>query len=224
MKAESRTETTRSAAVDASAVEETAVEESAAEPKYQLPVGEALVAVRLRAGYSIESAALKLGITTRHLLHIEAGLRTPNPELLADFEELYGLEFERLESRTWATRIPPRYDLETNTLWLGWLPIEADIGDNEKLVRSIAAALRTMRSLNDHQPLYLRGSEFPVLSPLFDLEDLHLPFYFMRYLHQTFQEASWLYTSLCEEAAKVAERRKVEAEANLNMVVARALA
>lgn len=195
----------------------------ATEPTYQLPMGEALVTVRRRAGYSIESAAIELGITSRHLLHIEAGLRTPSAELLGEIEEVYGIELERLESRSWADRIPPRYDVETNTLWLGWLPIEADIGDNEKMVRSIAAALRTMRSLSDHQPLYLRGSEFPVLSPLFDLDDLHLPFYFMRYLHQTFQEASWLYTALCAEADKLAERRKVEAQANLNMVVARAL-
>lgn len=198
--------------------------EETQEPQYQLPVGEALVAVRQRSGYSLDSAARELGISVRHLLHIEAGLRTPSQELLGHIEEIYGFELDRLESRTWAERIPPRYDLETGTLWLGWLPIEAEAGENEKLVRSIAAALRTMRSMNDHQPVYLRGSEFPVLSPLFDLEDLHLPFYFMRYLHQTFQEASWLYTALCEEAERIADRRKVQAEADLNMVMARALA
>ena len=192
-------------------------------PVYQIPVGEALLTVRRRLTLSLESAARELGLSARHLSQIESGIRTPSPKLLETFESVYEIEMARLESRSWAERVPPRFDVETGTLWLGWLPIQTDVGDNEKLVRSLAAALRTMRSLGDHQPVYLRGSEFPVLGPLFDLDDLHLPFYFMRYLRLTWQEASWLYTALAQEVDRGIERRRMAAEANLHMAVARAL-
>jgi hypothetical protein len=95
---------------------------------------------------------------------------------------LYGVEPGRIVSRSWVPRVPPRYDPKTKTLWLGWNGICITEGDNEQIIRSVADALRSMRSVGHDTPLKLRATDLPLLAELLDLSDESLPDILMRYL------------------------------------------
>ena len=148
-----------------------------------MPTGVALEKARRQVGFSAADAAARLGISPGSLGDFESGLRTPDAELISTMSELYGVEPGRFASRPWVPRIPPRYDAEAGVLWLGWNAIHIREKDNEQIIRSVAAALRSMRSLADSSPVLLRSAELPLLSSLFDLNDLELEDLLMRYLN-----------------------------------------
>lgn len=160
------------------------------------PTPETWCIARRRLGWSLEFAAREIGISTGHLDHIEVGVRTPDAEMVSRLAEAYGIEAERLEARARAERIPPRYDSDTGTLWLGWLPIETAGFDNAELLTAIGATLRTMRSLSDHHPVHLRDSDLEVVAPLFDLDDKQFSRRVMTYLGLSPAEATALVDNL----------------------------
>ena len=143
---------------------------------------DALTMARRRIGFSVDTAADALHIGIRELYHYESGFRTPSGELIAEMARLYGVEPERLGTREWVPRVPPRFDERASVLWLGWMPIEVKPGDNEHLIRSVAGALRTMRSLDGSDPIFIRASELPLLAGLLDLDDPRLVDHLANYL------------------------------------------
>ncbi len=149
----------------------------------EVPTGLALEKARRRVGFSAPDAAARLGINPGLLGEFENGIRTPDQELIAVMSQLYGVEPGRLASRPLVPRVPSRYDSDAGVLWMGWSSIQIREKDNEQIIRSIAAALRSMRSLADFSPVLLRSTELPLLSSLFDLHDLELEDLLMRYLN-----------------------------------------
>lgn len=141
----------------------------------EIPTGEALFKARLRVGHSIASAAMSLHIPPSALADYESGMRTPGDNLINEMADLYGVERHRLASRPWVPQVPPEYHPETKTLSMGWHTIQVHPGDNEHLIRSVAAVVRSMRSLAETSPLQLRGLELPLLAKLIDLTDPKLP-------------------------------------------------
>ena len=148
----------------------------------QVPTGEALEKARRRVGFSVDAAAEELKISTRLLGDIESGMRTPDPDLIDAMVALYGVEPGRIASREWVPRVPARYDADTKVLQMGWSSIQIKEKDNDHIARSIAVALREMRSLPGESPVVLRSSELGLLAPLFDLRDPDLPEILTRYL------------------------------------------
>ncbi len=167
-----------------------------------VPLGKALEGARRRVQFSVESAASHLGIDTRELGLYECGLRTPDAEMLRLMGSLYGVDPDRLESRPYLPRVPPRIDRTAKTLSMGWMTIDLSPVDdnpaqaNEYLVRSIAGSLRTMRGLDVGQPVYLRRSELPLLAALLDTTDNDLPVLLMRYLSLSYSETLQLVASM----------------------------
>lgn len=155
-----------------------------------VPFGLALEKARVRLGYSIEVAAETLRVTPRTLGHIEAGLRTPTQSFVEAVCDAYGLQQDRLGTRGFVPRVEPHLSDDGQVLWLGWLPIQ--LGDNyssNDLFQSIAATLRTMRTLSSHQPVYLRSADLPVLVGLVDIEDPDLVRVMISHLRLTLSEA-----------------------------------
>ncbi len=148
----------------------------------EIPTGEALCKARRRVGHSIESAATAIHIPPSALADYESGMRTPGEDLINELADLYGVERRRLASRPWVPQVPPEYDSETRALSMGWHTIQVQPGNNEHLIRSVAAALRSMRSLAETAPLQIRGAELPLLSSLMDLSDPALTDIMVRYL------------------------------------------
>ncbi len=138
------------------------------------PTPETWCIARRRLGWSLEFAASEIGISALHLDHIEVGVRTPDNELVERLAEAYGVDAARLEARARMERVPPRYDPDTQTLWLGWLPIETAGFDNDQLLTAIANTLRTMRSLSEQHPVHIRTFDLTLIAPLLDLEDKQL--------------------------------------------------
>ncbi len=149
---------------------------------HQVPTGEALEKARRRVRFTSEAASDALGISVRTLGDFESGLRTPSDAVVEAMLALYGVEIGRIVSRAWVPRVPPKYDREKQTLWLGWSAIHITENDNDQIVRSVAAALRSMRSLADDAPLQLRATDLPLLAQVLDLSDEELPDTFMKYL------------------------------------------
>lgn len=154
---------------------------SETEPR-RVPTGEAYAKARRRVGYTVEVAAERLGIPVRALGDYESGLRTPPADVMAAMSDLYGVERGRLGTWPWVERVPPRYDEATQTLWMDWISVRLERGNNEQVARAVAAAIRTLRSLPDLAPIVIRSAEIPILGELFDLEDEALPDVLMRYL------------------------------------------
>lgn len=148
----------------------------------EIATGEALFKARLRVGHSIESAAMSLHIPPSALADYESGIRTPGADLINEMADLYGVERHRLASREWVPQVPPEYNAETRMLSLGWHTIQVHPGDNEHLIRSVAAVVRSMRSVPETSPLQLRGNELPLLAQLLDLDEPKLPDYLVYYL------------------------------------------
>lgn len=183
-------------------VEAASPDQGAEQPSY--PMGEALRSARLRMGWSVEAAAAELRLSARVLHHIEAGIRVPTGELLDTITELYGIDADELDTRLAAPHVPPSYDTESQTLWLGWMPvIIGDNADNDTILSCISSALRTMRKVADHQPVYIRDREIPILADLMDLDDEDLPFLTMSHLGYTWVEATTLVGELCASVGKV---------------------
>lgn len=149
---------------------------------HEVPTGLALEKARRRVGFSVDAAASSLGISVSALGDYESGMRTPSKDVIADMCRLYGVEAGRVASRPWVPRVPPRYDGDTDLLWIGWTSISVKEKNNEHLLRAAAAALRDMRSLTDDSPVVLRSAELPLLSTLFDLNDEGLEDLLVRYL------------------------------------------
>lgn len=158
----------------------------------QVPTGEALEKARRRVGFTVEAAATALGVTVQALGDFESGLRTPGEELLEEMLSLYGVERGRIVTRPWVPRVSPRYDRETGTLWLGWTGITVTEKDNDQILRSVADALRTMRSVAHDAPIQLRAADLPLLSELLDLSDPELSDTLMRYLRISPSECLYL--------------------------------
>ncbi|MFW2383205.1 MAG: helix-turn-helix domain-containing protein, partial [Acidimicrobiales bacterium] len=148
----------------------------------QVPTGEALEKARRRVGFSVEAAAAELSVTVEALGEYESGFRTPADDLIEQMLSLYGVEEGRIVGRPWVPRVAPRYDRETETLWMGWSAITVSPKDNDQIIRSVADALRSMRSSAHDAPLQLRTADLPLLSELLDLGDEELPDILMRYL------------------------------------------
>jgi hypothetical protein len=72
---------------------------------------------------------------------------------------------------------------------LGWCSIAVVPGDNEHLARSVAVAVRTMRSLTDESPVRLRSSDLSLLGTLFDLDDEFLTDHLSKHLRVPPNEA-----------------------------------
>ena len=151
--------------------------------RQEVPTGVALEKARRRVGFSAVDAATRLGISPGALGDFECGLRTPDVELINAMSELYGVEPGRFVSRPLVPRVSPRYDADAGVLWMGWSAIHIREKDNEQIIRSVAAALRSMRSLADFGPVQLRTSELPLLSALFDLHDPELETLLMQHLN-----------------------------------------
>lgn len=149
---------------------------------HQVPTGEALEKARRRVGFSVVAAAAELNVTVEALGDYESGLRTPSEDLVGQMLSLYGVEVGRIVSRPWVPRVAPRYDQETETLWMGWSAITVSPKDNEQIIRAVADALRSMRSAAHDAPLQLRTADLPLLSELLDLSDNELPDILMQYL------------------------------------------
>ncbi len=184
----------------------------------EIPTGEALFKARLRVGHSIASAAMSLHIPPSALADYESGMRTPGDNLINEMADLYGVERHRLASRPWVPQVPPEYHPETNTLSMGWHTIQVHPGDNEHLIRSVAAVVRSMRSLAETSPVQLRELELPLLAKLIDLTDPKLPNLFGYYLGIGPDAALQLVnemvatvgnTSTEDDAAEVPEVRRV---------------
>ncbi len=139
-----------------------------------IPLSEIWWVARRRLGWSIDFAAREIGVSTLHLDYLESGIRTPGPELMDRMAAAYGVEVDRLEARVRNERIPPRYDSDTGTVWLGWLPVVTKGFDNGQILNAVAATIRTMRSLEDDQPVFLRDADLEILAPLLDFEDRQL--------------------------------------------------
>ncbi len=154
-----------------------------------VPTAVALEKARRRVGFSVEAAADELNITTRLLGDIESGMRTPGPDLIEAMVSLYGVEPGRIEGREWVPRVPARYDAESHVLQMGWTSIQIKEKDNDHIARSLAVALREMRSLPGDGPVVLRSTELGLLAPLFDLSAPDLPEILARYLRLTPNEA-----------------------------------
>jgi transcriptional regulator with XRE-family HTH domain len=167
----------------------------------EVPTGEALEKARRRVGFSVEGAAASLGVTTAALADFESGVRTPSEELISAMSKLYGVEKGRFASRPWVPRVPPRFDEETGVLWLGWCSIKVVPGDNDHLARSVAAAIRTMRSLTDDSPVRLRSSDLQLLGRLFDLDDELLPDRLASYLRLPPNEALGIVNTMVASTA-----------------------
>lgn len=144
--------------------------------------GEALEKARRRVGFSVGAAAEELKISTRLLGDIESGMRAPDAELVDAMVALYGVEPGRIANRKWVPRVPASYDADTQILRLGWSSIQIKEKDNDHIARSIAVALREMRSLPGESPVVLRSTELGPLAPLFDLHDPDLPEILTKYL------------------------------------------
>jgi transcriptional regulator with XRE-family HTH domain len=148
---------------------------------HQVPTGEALEKARRRVGFTAVAASEALGIPVRALGDFESGLRTPSDAVVEAMLALYGIELGRITSRSWVPRVPPRYDSDTQTLWLGWSAIHITEKANDQILCSVAAALRSMRSLAHDAPLQVRATDLPLLAQVLDLTDENLPDTFMRY-------------------------------------------
>ncbi len=157
----------------------------------QASIGAALEKARRRIGLSLETAAAELRLTERNLDHYEAGIRTPSPGMLLEMADLYGTKVEAFGRRDPAPRLPPHIDYESETLWIGWTPISLSAGsaDNAHVIRSLAAAIRSMRSLSESKPVYLREAEIPLIASLLDLDDVDLPTVLMKFLGLTYIES-----------------------------------
>ncbi len=157
----------------------------------QVAIGLALEKARRRMGHTAAGAAGALRISERELGHFESGLRTPSAGMLMEMAELYGTKVAAFGSRDLALRLPPYIDYGEKILWIGWTPVRLDCGsaDNTHVVRSIASALRSMRSLSETRPVYLRANEIPLIGSLLDLEDPDLAATMMHYFGFTYVEA-----------------------------------
>jgi transcriptional regulator with XRE-family HTH domain len=158
----------------------------------QVPTGEALEKARRRVGFSSQDAADRLGLSARSLGDFESGLRTPSESVVEAMLELYGVEAGRIINRPLVPRVPPRYDRETQTLWMGWSAIHITENDNDRTLCSVAAALRSMRSFDHDQPLQIRAADLPLLAEILDLHDENLPDILMRYLRVSPTECLYL--------------------------------
>ena len=138
------------------------------------PCADMWCVARRRLGWSLDFAAREIGISELHLEMLETGIRTADDALMGRLATAYGIEADRILARARAERMPPRYDADTGTVWLGWLPVVTSGFDNEQLLVALSTTLRTMRSLEDYHPIYLRDSDLLVLAPLFDLDDNQL--------------------------------------------------
>lgn len=164
-------------------------------PANAYPLGRALEQARVRVGFSLETAARSLSIEERELGHYESDIRTPSVHLLFAMGDLYGIDPERLGTRPFLPRVPPKIDHEQQTLMLGWMSIDLrpllhePEDRNRYLLKAIGATLRSMRSLNDSQPVYLRRSELTILATILDPFENEFPMLVMRHLGLTVQEA-----------------------------------
>ncbi|MEZ5343114.1 MAG: helix-turn-helix transcriptional regulator [Acidimicrobiales bacterium] len=158
----------------------------------RVPLGEALRKARTRVGYGLEAAATAAGLSERELGDYECGIRTPNQAVSEALANIYGVEPERFGNREFVARVPGRYDSDKQILWLGWFRIDFNpaTGTNEQLFRSVGAALRSMRSLSETAPVFIRQQEVAILAALLDLADADLAFLIMRYLRLSYAEAS----------------------------------
>lgn len=155
-----------------------------------IALGQALEQGRARLGYSLATAAVAIGISERLLGQIEAGLRTPNEGILVAICERFGLDRDRLGTRAYVERVAPHLNDDESILWLGWLPIHLPEGyDTEYILQAVASTIRTMRSLQASQPVYLRSTDVPLLVTLIDVEDPNLITTLVRHLGLTMHEA-----------------------------------
>ena len=168
----------------------------------QVPLGEALHKARKRVGFSLQAAAAAAKVTESELANYECGLRTPDAETSAALAHIYGVEPERLGNREFVARVDGRFDNEKGIIWLGWFRIDFNpVNDsNEKLFRSVGAALRSMRSLSESAPVFIRQQEVALFAALLDLADPDLAFLTMRYLRLSYAEASGLIERMWEHS------------------------
>ncbi|MGH1503564.1 MAG: helix-turn-helix domain-containing protein [Acidimicrobiales bacterium] len=199
--------------LEATERQRTAAAEAAA--NLRVPAGHVLATLRNRLAYSTESAATALGITERHLLQIESGIRSATGVLIDAMAELYGVDPGELSTRGVAQRVASTLDSDKNVLWLGWLPVELDaVHDNEALLRSISRNIRSMRCLGETQPIYIRTTDLSLLAAVIDLDDPDLPSICMQHLRLTLMESMDLVTTLRSQPSAVARPFSVPSDAD----------
>ncbi len=191
-----------------------ATEESDPKPQTRVPLGAALEKARVRVGFSVQTAAAAVGLSENELSHFECGIRTPTEEIAADLSRLYGVEPERLGHREFVARIPGRFDPDDGAVWLGWYRINFDpLEDaNEHLLRSIGAALRSMRSLPENAPVFIRSQEIELFASLIDLTDENLAFLTMRYLRLSYSETTSLIGRMWQQSMAAINMAAVQAQ------------
>ena len=184
----------------------------------RVPLGQALEKARIRVGFTVQTAAAAVGLSESELSHFECGIRTPSAEISAELGRLYGVEPERLGHREFVARVPGRYDPEACALWLGWYRIDfTPLTDtNEHLLRSIGAALRSMRSLPETAPVFIRSAEIELFASLIDLTDENLAFLIMRYLRLSYADTAKLIASMWQRSMAAMDLAAVQTRIEQN--------
>lgn len=128
-------------------------------------IGIVLEKARRRLHYSPEQISRELGVRPLELNQIEAGLKTPSPELVAQLADFYGIDPERLD----ATR---RAEREDNMLYLGYAVVNLSTtdGSNGQVLQQIAATMRSIRDIHETSALTVRDDELAVISSVLDVE------------------------------------------------------
>ncbi len=105
-------------------------------------IGVVLEKARRRLHYSPEQISRQLGIRPLELNAIEAGLRTPSPELVEQLASFYGVDADRLDPSRRAER-------EGDMLYLGYAVVNLSTtdGSNGQGLQQIATTMRSIRDL-----------------------------------------------------------------------------
>lgn len=191
-----------------------ATEEPDTTTPIRVPLGEALEKARIRVGFSVQAAASAVGVSETELAHYECGIRTPSADISAALARIYGVEPERLGHREFVARVPGRFNAEEGALWLGWCRINFDplTDTNEHLLRSIGAALRSMRSLPETAPVFIRSQEIELFASLIDLTDENLAFLVMRYLRLSYSDTTSLIAEMWRQSMSAINFAAVQAQ------------
>ncbi len=191
-----------------------ATEEPETTTPVRVPLGEALEKARVRVGFSVPAAASAVGLSETELSHYECGIRTPSEEISAALARIYDVEPDRLGHREFVARVPGRFNAEDGALWLGWYRINFDplTDTNEQLLRSIGAALRSMRSLPESAPVFIRSQEIELFASLVDLTDENLAFLTMRYLRLSYSDTTSLIARMWRQSMSAIHLAAVQAQ------------
>lgn len=191
-----------------------ATEEPETTTQSRVPLGEALEKARVRVGFSVPAAAAAVGLSETELSHFECGIRTPSADVSAALARIYDVEPDRLGHREFVARVPGRFHAEDGALWLGWYRINFDplTGTNEQLLRSIGAALRSMRSLPETAPVFIRSQEIELFASLIDLTDDNLAFLTMRYLRLSYTATTGLIAEMWKQSMSAINLAAVQSQ------------